>query len=305
MTRTIPEELRRAFHELQRRHPNASLGQLNEMMDGAVEAYNRRPQAELGGLSPEQARRLLADRWEGEGPVRLAEDLSPDDLSSARTLHDARETLDLLAGQGTVRATPAGNLPRAVVVELGSRFRWGAGDHPEMFAKRPNEQDAAPIHYVRLLLEVARLLKRQRGAFSLTKRGEALRAPERAGELFAVLFRAWFRDFNLAYADGLDEEPGFQRAIAFSLYAFGEAPDEWLTPAELADRLLLPAVRESLPPPEELWSEAEMIVQLRLLRWLERFGLAEVRTERGKGPFQLDTWYRRTRLFSRFFHVVF
>ena len=122
----------------------------------------------------------------------------------------------------------------------------------------------------------------------------------RAGELFATLFRAHFLRVNLALLDGVGEAPGFQHAIAFSLYRFGQVGNDWQTPAELKTELVLPPIREEVPT-GVYHDPLDILVENRLLRPLEGFGLADVQAL----PREPDSWreehrYRKTPLFDRF-----
>ncbi len=285
-----------------RANPGATLDELNAAMQARSTAYNRQPQPELGGLSPDQLARLLADDWEGEGVIRLNSTLALEDLAGSPTLERARSVLRWLQEKGKVRATTAGNLPRAAVAELLERLRWPQGYLEELRAynKVINEQDVFPLHLVRVLLELAGLIEQRKGSFSLTRRGAELLAERRAGELFALLFRTHFRKLNLAYLDQFGPEAtGLQHTIAYSLYSFGERTDAWRAPKELASELMLPAVRAEIPPsPHFEW--LPMLVESRLLRPLTGFALAEVEEVPGQDAALLRHRYRKAPLFNRF-----
>jgi hypothetical protein len=267
-----------------------------------MDAYNRRGQADMGGLSPVQVQRLLSSGWEGEGgAVRLTEDLGLPELAGARILHNARAFLAALREEDGTRATSAGNLNRKFVQAMVERLAWRPGFVEDLrrWNKVVNEEDAWPLHRLRLLLDLAGLVTRRKGRFRATRRSELVTADDRAGALFALLFRSHFRTLNLAYLDGAPEAPGFQETIAYTLYRFGVVGDAWRSPEELAAGLLLPTLRERLeeePPPDP----APLILRTRLLGPLEDFGLADLREEPGEQRWETRRFYRKTALFDRF-----
>lgn len=259
----------------------ASLAELQAIAGATTDAYNSRPQAELGGLSPHQAWRLLEADWEDpSGWVALADDLPFEDLAQVRLLANARTFLETVAGEGGVKTTTAGNLNRVFVGRMLEAMAWPEGFREEVrrWNKVINEHDVRPLHILRILLYGARLLRRWKGTLRTTKLGESLAAEERAGELFAILFRTHFRRFNLAYLDMVPETHEFQHTVAYSLYRFGQLADDWRRPEDFAESLVLPAVRQGLPP-RELYDPLAIIVEMRLLRPLVDFGLADERID--------------------------
>lgn len=300
------ETLRRIAMEVMRRNPGASLDELNAVMQLEQDRYNARPQAALGGLSPDRVLRLELDEWDNESVLHLRDDLPAAELEAAPFLHDALLLLDQLARE-PVRLTKTGNLPRAVVAEHVARMRtpeyW-----PGLFAHVRNERDLMPLHHLRILLTVAGLVRKLRGELRVTRRGRELSAPERRGALYVLLFRTWFREFNLAYVDRAASAPGLQAMIAFTLYRFRELAGKWRTTAELTRLCILPSERAELPvvrvgaaddPNGLTLDEAAVPLETRFLRPLVRFGLA--RTEDPPAPLKFDRRrWRKTPLLDRF-----
>ena len=223
--------------------------------------------------------------------------------AGARALHDARLLLELLAEDGSVKATPKGNLPRVLVTRFRDRMpEPEVGSHPWDAGRSVwNEEDLARLHHARVLLEVAGLVQRRKGVFRRTRRGDQLAATERAGALLARLVRTHFRVFNLAYLDGAGPAPGFQYTIAYTLYRFARVGGEWRVPGELRGALLLPLVCDELAA-DTSYDRPALVLETRCLRPLERFGLAEGR-EAAPAPGELlgRRAYRKAGLFDRLF----
>jgi hypothetical protein len=260
------------------------------------------PEPELGGLSPADVQRLIDAEWERpDSAVRLDATLSLEDLAGSRTLHNARLVLELLlGGEGEVKATPKGNLPRAFVARFRERMRAPEDRWALPEPKVVNEEDVWLLHVARLLLELAGLVKRRKGLFSLTRTGERLAADGRAGELFATLFGVHFRRFNLGYLDNAPDVPEFQFSTAYSLFRFSQLGGDWMDRYDLAESIVLPGVGEGLTP-DPMYNPLPAIVESRLLRPLEGFGLAEAQEiERAPGELGARNAFRKTPLYDRF-----
>ena len=221
------DEWARELHDIRRALatvPFPTLEAANVFIQERVAAYNARPQNDLSGLSPAQMAALLAGDWGSRGPLRLVTHLSLAELDGSIQLVNTRRLLEALVEAGAVRLTPKGNLPRAFVAVLLDRFWW-----PERYledvravCKVINEGDVWPLHVTRVVLQLAGLVRRRGGALRATPEGRHLLAEERAGELFALLFRTYFRRLNLAYVTWLDEAPEIQQMVPYALWVVSQ-----------------------------------------------------------------------------------
>ncbi len=299
-----PPELELIFSELAHQSfssPAAAQGWLDRRMA----EYNTAPQAGLGGLSPVQVGELIYGDWESTGALRLEEGCRTSDLESARFLQVARLLLEVVRDEGPLPATQAGNLTRRSVDQLLGRIP-GSGEVLEVLGRQArvlNEQDIYLLHIPRVVLGLAGLLVRRKG-FRITARGRTLMDERRTGELFAGLFRTFFRTFNLAYLDGGPEQPGFQRTIAFSVFQVGRHAVDWATVEQLAERVLLP---DALDPTDPYYGPhtAPWLLATRLLNPLCEFGLLERRLAGEEAEWQRVSEFRKAPLFDRFVRVDF
>jgi hypothetical protein len=304
--RRFPLDLQAIFEELEA-GAFTSLEEAQAHLSGRVAEYNATPQAELGGLSPEQMTRLLYGGWDGTGLVRLDSSLPLDDLAGAEILINARRFLGWVDEAGGVKATQGGNLPRRALAELADRLWWEEDLAAALRQRAPtlNEQDLFPLHVLRVVVGLAGLLRKVKGSFRATSRGRALLAPERAGELYALLFRTYFRKFNIGYGDRLPEHRALQDTVAFSFYRLARAADAWTRPEELARTIVLPELAEDLPVDEYGLDRLAWMVEWRILLPLIRFGLLE-RRELPRVERYRHVWeVRRTPLYARFLRFQF
>jgi hypothetical protein len=142
------------------------------------------------------------------------------------------------------------------------------------------------------VLDVAGFLKRRKGVFTVTKRGELMAREENAGELWTHLLRAQFKKMNLAYLDRAEHAPMVQHALGFALYQLSRSDATWRHAEEWLERLLPQTIRAELPTNPH-WDVGRFLVERRILHALGVFGLVEC-DERPAlaGNFLPDRWYR-------------
>jgi hypothetical protein len=292
---------------------DGSLGEFDDLEEAraylrhAVAEYNRRAQAELSGLSPEQMHRLLMGDWFTAGALRVNLGIAASDVSNADFLVNARTFLRAVQEAGGVRATAAGNLPRKFVAEMLECLRFPGGHVTDIreYNKAINEHDVFVVHSLRVVLEVAKLIRRTSGRFVLRPAGRELLPEAKAATLYLRLFRTVFREFSLAYLDSFGPEvPSLQHTVAFSLYRVSVAAGEWRDPKQLAREIVLPEVYAELVNPHWDDSAPASVVQ-RVLLPLQWFGLLERRNLPAQDRFDRPYEVRKTPLFDRFiqFHL--
>jgi hypothetical protein len=287
------EQLKR---EIQRRKPR-TIEEANKIADEVRERYNRTPQVELGGVSPEEAYALTRPDWI-DTALTLNDELSLEDLSEAKIFQNARRTLLVIQELGAAKATASGAFNRKFATRMFEEFVMSDNTRKSILHvnKVLNQDDVPFLTLFRHLLTKAGLLLFSKGEFRLTKKGGALLAESAAGELCVLLFRTLLLQINLGAMDGLPEAMQVQRCIGFSMYQISRKADNWISFDDLVPILFLPAIRDSLPP--STWSPdpAPSYAELRVLRPLKDFGLLEIeKKDRWGSPSRV----RKTRLFDK------
>jgi hypothetical protein len=256
------------------------LALLNERLRAGTDRYNERPQPDFGGLSPTQVLRLLTANWDApDSAVRLRDDLSLNDVAHTDKIVNARALLTLAIDRGGFVMTQAGNIKPDIVAELleqlqldGELLRVVRED------RRIKEQDIWPLHKMRVVCTLAGLLKRRGQRLEAARKAERLIEPERAGELYALLFRTWFRRFNLAYGTRGDW-PELQHQVAYTLYRLRFAAQDWRTADDLLNEVVLPYALENAPRSPEMGDLiARVLLEARILDTLVGFGLLKRRS---------------------------
>lgn len=303
-SRGLPPGLRDEVERLIARRDFADLDALNAELAALSHAYNRKPQAELDGLSPWQVARLIYGGWDSpDNAIALNRGIPFPELKESRFLKNTRVLLNALQQSDGTKATSAGNLNRKFIGEMLDLMEWPAGYLKELrqYNKVVNEEDVWSLHINRVVAQQAGLIRKTRGAFLLTKKGGELCGESCAGELFALLFHAYFRKFNLAHLDRVPECPGIQQTIGYSLYVLHQRAGEWQVIEALAPRLYLPAVSRQIPVSPYGLEFDVFLARTRIIEPLENFGLIQCQYSKEKPVFHPEiTRVRKSPLYDQF-----
>jgi len=269
------------------------------------------PKRESGSEVLAQAidRLVYADWEKDDGPIRLSRQLPPAAIEHLPILVTARLLLEHLRDAGKVKATAnGGNLPRKTISALRDFIPLTNQDRAilDLYRKAANEEHVWLLHAVRITCEAARLIKKQKGSFSITKTGRDLLTPDRIGELYRALFIAYFRKISLAYHDRLlPDLPHIQDSLTVILWRLGIVAQDWITLEDLTHQTLLPFVLNDVIDFESSISYGKpgQTLDLRLWRHLCQFGLLESDPPTNDEDFtRFVQAYRTTPLFEKFFH---
>ena len=301
-------DLKSILDEIERGGPYASIDEINRLLAIRMREYNARPQAALGGLSPDQMAQLLYGDWAMQGALQLNDALALDELADVAFLADARALLGYIATEGPVKETVARNLPRAAVAVLWPRLRMPVQRRiaVEIGQRGPvNEGDLLWLPVLRHTLMFAGLLLRRKG-LRVTPRGRELLRAERAGELYGLLFRTLFRKLDLRVLGRDDRHPGLQATVAYSFYQLRSAARNWVSSEALAVSAWLESAKD---PPTE-WETRygdfrHYAFRHRVLDPLVQFGLLEERVLPTEERWKELLEFRLTPLFDRFMRFQF
>src|SRR5580700_5938119 len=209
--------------------------------------------------------------------IRLEPDLADAEISGSAVTANTLLLLRRAAEIGGLKLTATGNLSRVVVDEMCGSIECPNYDKDELFRyqKVVNEPDFLPLHFVRILVQAAKLLRTYRGKLIPTPLGRRMLAAEQHGPLQAVLFHVGFWHLNLAYFDryALDSWPLTQ--VGVILWSLSATAHDWL-PRETLTRLCASPVIGVL---ESQWDFGSSAMEARILRPFVWFGLLESRIE--------------------------
>ncbi len=254
--------------------------------DRLVQKKNENPIAEFHGLTLAQMESVLRAPFDSPEVARFSENL-PADLSAPfidllALLVDAINTRDL-------KPTSTGNFPPEFCREVARRY-WGEEKYAQATANSSlrSERNFYDLHCLRLLAELAGVVRKYRGTFIIGTKFRSVLATQGAAALYPLLFKTYATSFNWGYGDGFEDMLFIQRSFLFSLFllnTFGdiERPHTFYQDQFVkAFPTLLNEVTgtASFPPEMKIRS---MYFGRTFLRCFNFFGLAELKPEKGEG----------------------
>jgi hypothetical protein len=203
----------------------------------------------LGGIEPAwtmlDERSLAALRHPPSpvfGPIRLAADLTPDEIQQSSLARTALVLLRAAAAGPGLKMTVTGNLARAVVAEMCDLCTWPRFDAAESYhiSKIVNEPEIMPLFLVRHAVHGARLAHRYKGHLKAAPAGRKMLQKQNNRALRAVLFHIvfWFLDLGYLSWSQYDEWP--QRDAGTILWSLSVAAHDWQTPENLTRLCTIP-----------------------------------------------------------------
>lgn len=118
-----------------------------------------------------------------------------------------------------------------------------------------DEAQVWPLAMLRDLVQVGRLGRVYHGQFLATKRGDELRAPERAGELHHALLMAYLQRYNIAAIDRFSDDPMMGDFFGAALLRLGTLLRTPLPLSDFADRM---------PHDEDVWEVPGLLYEFRI-----------------------------------------
>jgi hypothetical protein len=213
----------------------------------------------------------------GNHAIRLEPGLTPTDLAGSAVTRNALILLRRAADVGGLKLTQTGNLSRAVVAEMIEVVEWPGLDKTELFRfhKVINEPDFLPVYSVRMLVQVTKLVRRNRDKLMPTRLGKRMLAAEQYGTLQALLFLIALWHLNLGYFDRNPVQSWPQTDVGIVLWSLSASADDWLHPEKLTRLCTVPVIGVL----EAAWDLGAFALESRVLRPLTWFGLPESRWE--------------------------
>ena len=259
----------------------------DDWLDGVEPAWT--------ALEPARWEALMREPSGKDGALRLAEDLTDEELDRSAMVRNALVLLRAAADGDGVELTTRGNLTRVIVSAMRKAMDWPgcAFEERRRAGKVLSEGHVGELCLVRALLEEAGLVESARGGrLRASRRGHELLAGPR-GALQATLFRIafWRVSLNLFGAGECGSWP--QQQVGAALWALSTTGDRLQETSALMKLAVLPDAAVKRNP---AWV-APVLFAWRVLRPLYWFGLVECA---GDGEDLEAASWRKSELFDRF-----
>jgi hypothetical protein len=234
------------------------------------------------------------------GPIRLAADLTQDEIRQSAVARNALILLRAAATGPGLKLTAAGNLARSIVTEMCDLFTWPGFDHVGAFQfhKVINEPDFLPLYFVRNVLQEGTLLRKQKGHLKVSPAGRRMMEESNVSALQALLFliTMWHLDLGYLSRGLLHGWPQHDAGIV--LWSLSVAATDWEPPERLSRLCTIPIIGVL---DDQSWDKASFAMEAQILRPLLWFGLLEHREEHiDSDQFGRRHLYRKTPSFDRF-----
>lgn len=232
--------------------------------------FRERVQETFAGFMPQQVNDLLNDPFDSGSPAVIDTELA---IEAEVPFLGLFMPLIRELGEGPLKETGTGNLPRKVVRAVARDFFGGSYEIVRrLHADFHSENHFMELHVVRHVAMMGGFVKKKYQRFSLTKRGESVLEDGISGEVFLRLVKTYTRKFNWGYRDGYPELPVVQAAAFFALHLLQQFGDEDHPLSFYADRFLAAfptAVKEF--PERDYMSREDTVRQCFKIRAMERF----------------------------------
>lgn len=303
-----PPGFEERFESVMQDSAHKSLEEINAALERARVDYNRSPQDDLGGMTPEQVYYLVYSNWDDpQSLLQITAGLNYEEVKNTPIYQNASLMIQLLMEEkGKTKATGRGFMNRKFVERLFERMVISKDekDTIQAMCKVINEFDVTPIHITRVLLGLAGCLKIRNRCFSATRKGEKFIQEKEAGAFFAHLFKTHYTVLNLAYLDGSGVNTPIQTGAAFSFYQLSQRAKDWVQLGPIVNQIVLPTTIEYFEMNRRsIYTRLISPVYHRIIHPLHEFGLVEFRENIEKIRYQYDELFLRTTpLFNRFLH---
>jgi hypothetical protein len=192
------------------------LKKLKEQLNRMMNAQNNAGIADFEGLSPIHMQFVLYSFFSPECPIQLNL-ITEADVALIPIMQIATYIIEAIQAtkNGELKLTTKGNLPQKLVGEIIDKA--GMRElYDEVHYKKINEEDAMPIHFAKILLDLSKIVKKRDNKYSLTKNGEKIiKDPTR---FFITLLENYCYQFNWAYYGYDDSEDCARIGFGFSIY---------------------------------------------------------------------------------------
>ncbi len=265
-----------------------SLEEANAFLADYTQQRRQQPLEDFAGLSSEQMYRLLYYPFESPDLVLFPETMTEEPMAPILKLF--RLLAEAIGEQG-LKPTAKGNLPRKFCREAALAF-WGEAAYREhtQYGAINKELDFFDLHVVRVVAELAGMVRKYKGRFILSRNCRSLLAQGGMAAVYPRLLHVCAGGFNWGYWDGYPDAPSVQQAFLFSLYLLSRFGQDSRSSVFYEDHFLqaFPMLVDELAPLPYQTAEqqARSCYTLRTLVNFSAFlGLATVEPVENEQPF--------------------
>jgi hypothetical protein len=268
-------DLRQAIEGMQ----FGSLTDVQAFVGRHTQQHNQRPLDEFHGLSPESMHRMLHFPFASPEIVLFPDVLDTSPTAPIVTLFGM--LVEAIGAEG-LKPTATGKLPQKFCRAAALAY-WGEEVYREntRFGGINREEDFFDLHIVRLVAELAGLIRKYKGRFILSRNCRVLLGGNGLAAIYPRLFTAYVEQFNWSYRDRHPELRFIQTAFLFTPYLLMRYGDTWRSHEFYEDNFqrAFPMLLNELPRHQFFTPEEEIrrcYTWRTLVHFVGFFGLAAV-----------------------------
>jgi hypothetical protein len=214
------DDFKKEIEQIMRTFEGSPLTVIDNKIKKLTDKYNNAGQKDFDGLSPEQMRKLLYFNY-GENMIRLKDNKGLD----IPLIKQISYYLNIIAANGGIKLTKAGNLPPAIVKELYAQKFISDFDIEAGITKLAKETDSMTIELTNIICQLSRLIKKRNGKISLTDVGKRIMAVENYLPLILTTFCSKYNwGYFDIFEDRQDEKIG-QFGCYYTIYLLAKYGD--------------------------------------------------------------------------------
>lgn len=164
-------------------------------------------------------------------------------------------------GEDGLKPTAKGNLPQRFCREAALRY-FGEELYQERirFGGINKEVDFFDLHLVRIVAEMAGLIRKYRGKFILSRDCQRILKQQGMMGIYPLLFKSYIQKYNWAYSDSYVELPFIQQSFAYTLFLLQRFTAQWQPQSFLEEKYIqaFPMLLEEFPPNDYCTSEQQL-----------------------------------------------
>lgn len=263
-------------------------------------------QGDFFGLSPGQVHELLQSPLNCPSvfrPLFNAEAVS-DALDNAPVVRMAKALIDAMGEKG-IRLTGKGNLP---LREVKTMIEAGGEDVVLPLARYGSvrsEEEVLAVNLTRVLLEIAGIIRKEKGRLLLKKSAAKRIAKQGWLTLYQDILSTALSKFNWAWMDHYEGMDDVQTIAPFCFWLLYEQGGQWLPVQQYLDDMLsaFPQLPLTAQPVSYASDEqqARWVMRFRMIQLYRLLGLIELDPEHARFREEDKQMMRRTLLFEGMF----
>jgi len=224
--------------------------ELENFINSQVGSIQNIPEDDFLGFSPAQMDRILhRDFSENTEFVKLNDNVSRDLFQNVSAIRQCMFLFKYIGEtEKGIKSTLKGNFPRKLVQDFYDAFIRGKRTVKSTPMK---EEEVFQIRRLRYFLSDTGLIKKQKGYFSLTKKGNEMFQESEYFELYKMLFVYIAETYNWLYGTRYNDIFGMiQRALIFCLFLLKKKAKNFINAEVLGEffRTAYPPLEKSMPP---------------------------------------------------------